>query len=127
MFDGHATIEQARVEAVPAALSEYYPYLMLRVATYWIVQPASEIEEFYQRRWRDLEFREVNRGIEPIGTERSIALLRDESESGRGIANMMISVLEMRDPVPEVQPIPVDDVISRITFKNFRKFENADP
>ena len=40
---------------------------------------------------------------------------------------MMISVLEMRDPVPEVQPIPVDDVISRITFLNFRKFEAADP
>ena len=100
---------------------------MLRVATYWIAQPMSEIEEFYQRRWRDLEFREVIRAIEPIGTKRYIALLRDESEAGQGIANMMISVLKIQDPVPEVQPIPVDDVISRITFMNFRKFEAVDP
>ncbi|MDA1348625.1 MAG: hypothetical protein O3A47_07130 [Chloroflexi bacterium] len=127
MFDAQATIEQARVEAVPAVLSEDYPHPMLRIATYWIAQPASEIEEFYQRRWHDLEFREVIRGIEPIGTKRYIALLRDESETGQGIANMMISVLEMRDPVPEVQPIPVDDVISRITFMNFRNFETEGP
>jgi tetratricopeptide (TPR) repeat protein len=47
VFDEQATIEQARIEAVPRELSEDYPHPMLRIATYWIAQPASEIEEFY--------------------------------------------------------------------------------